>query len=161
MWRLGASRFNLQAPNLHMSCNYFNSLWPSDAICHLRTLPSLVQVMALCPTGNKPSPESIITWHLVGNKLHWNLNQNIKLFIPQNAFAIAVYIISAILFRPHCVKRYAWIHTIDSENYLIEWPNFCSGLNELLNVMAWLKHCSFQQKWWFISIVSGEEHVHA
>ena len=49
----------------------------------------------------------IVNWTL-RNKLQWNLNQNTKLFIYENAFENAVCEMAAILSRGRWVKMYAW-----------------------------------------------------
>ena len=59
------------------------SFWAGDIIWHHRPLSSLVQVMACCPTA--PSHYLNQCWHTVNwtlwNKLRWNFNQNIMIFI--------------------------------------------------------------------------------
>ena len=40
----------------------------------------------------------------LGNKLEWNLNQNLYIFIQENAFENVVWNMAAILSRPQCVN---------------------------------------------------------
>ena len=40
----------------------------------------------------------------LGNKLQWNLNRNVYIFIQENAFANVVWKMAAILSRPQCVN---------------------------------------------------------
>ena len=47
-------------------------------------------------------------WNLInwtgGNKLHWNLNRNLYIFIPENTLENVVWKIAAILYQPQFVK---------------------------------------------------------
>ena len=65
----------------------------------------LVQVMACHLWGTKPLPEYwlITNWNL-WNKLNWNLDQNIKIFIQENAMKYVIHIMSVILPRPQRVN---------------------------------------------------------
>ena len=74
------------------------------------TGPALVQVMAYRLFGAKPLPETMLTFvnRTIRNKIQWNSNQNLKLFIPKNAFANIVCEMEGILSREkwvnHCLK---------------------------------------------------------
>ena len=46
---------------------------------------------------------NIVNWTL-GNKLQWNFNRNLHIFIQENAFEIVVRNLAAILSRSQCVK---------------------------------------------------------
>ena len=46
---------------------------------------------------------NIVNWTL-GNKLQWNLNRDLYIFIQENAFENVVRKLAAILSRPQCVK---------------------------------------------------------
>ena len=47
-----------------------------------------------------------VYWTL-GNKLHWNLNQNLNIFIQENAFENVVWNMVAILSQPQCVTIFS------------------------------------------------------
>ena len=64
-------------------------------------------------------------WNIVnltlGNKLQWNLNRSLYIFIQENAFESVVWKMVAILSRPQCVKGHAKGHA----NWLfscVYWP---------------------------------------
>ena len=46
---------------------------------------------------------NIVYWTL-GNKLQWNRNRNLSIFIQENAFENVVWKMAAILSRPQCVN---------------------------------------------------------
>ena len=48
---------------------------------------------------------NILNWTL-GNKLQWNLNRNLNIFIQENAFENVVWKMATILSRPQCVNFY-------------------------------------------------------
>ena len=48
---------------------------------------------------------NIVNWTL-GNKLQWNLNRNLNIFIKENAFENVVWKMAAILSRPQCANIY-------------------------------------------------------
>ena len=92
----------------------FKSLSRSDAwYWHKsRSINVLVAVMAYCPTT--PSPDqatshylnqcwNIVNW-TIGNKVQWNLNRTLCIFVLENAFEIVVWKLAAILSRPQCVN---------------------------------------------------------
>ena len=80
----------------------FSALWPDDAYIRQRTRLSLVQLMACCLFGTKPSPEPM--------QAYFHLNPSFKLeFINRNAFQNVFYKMSAIFFIPQCVNSWwAW-----------------------------------------------------
>ena len=48
-----------------ISYKFINSLWSNDTICHQTSRSTLVQVMACCLLGNKPSSELMLTcWQM-------------------------------------------------------------------------------------------------
>ena len=80
-----------------------NSLWPCDTIYHHRTLLSLLQVMAWHLFVAKPLPEArlkLLSIGPSGTKI-WIWIQN---FSFSNAFENVLCKMSAIWFRPQCVK---------------------------------------------------------
>ena len=81
-----------------------NSSPPSVAYMNRWTRSALVQVMACCLFGAKPLPEPMLTyWEL--NQIQWNLNQNTKLFIHENAFENVIWKMVAISSRPQWAKH--------------------------------------------------------
>ena len=72
--------------------------------------------MACFLAGAKPLSEPC--WNTVnwtpGNKLQWNLNWNLYVFIQENAFEIVVRKFVAILSRPQCVKGPAGVSGMPS-----------------------------------------------
>ena len=46
---------------------------------------------------------NIANWN-PGNKLQWNLNQNLHIFIQENAYENVIWKMAATLSRPQCVK---------------------------------------------------------
>ena len=93
--------------------------------------PSLVQIMALHRTGDKPLSEpplvQIVAWHRPGdichylnqywnivtwtiqNKRRWNFNRNTYIFIQGNAFESVVNLMAAILYRLKCIKDRSYL----------------------------------------------------
>ena len=63
--------------------------------------------------GLSPGRRQAIIWtnagilliDTLGNKLQWNLNRNLNIFIQENAFENVVWKMAAILSRPQCVKH--------------------------------------------------------
>ena len=86
-----------------------NSSPPSDAYMRQWIGSALVQIMACCLFGTKllfkPMQGSIVNWN-IRNKLQWNLNQNTKNFIHENASENTIYEIVAILSRGRLVKAH-------------------------------------------------------
>ena len=81
-----------------------NSSPPSDAYMHQWIKSALVQIMTCRLFSAKPLSNPcwvIVNWTL-RNKLQWNLNQNTKLFIHENAFEIVK--MAAMLSRGRWVK---------------------------------------------------------
>ena len=74
-------------------------------IC-VNKLTIIVQIMACCLAGAKPLSEcwNIVNWTL-GNKLQWNFNQNLNIFIQENAFENVIWKMAAIWSRPQCVNE--------------------------------------------------------
>ena len=73
--------------------------------------------MACRLDGAKPLSEptmDIVNWTL-GNKLNWNLNRNVYVFIQENAFENVVWKMAAILSRPQCVKMKELRHVCSDE----------------------------------------------
>ena len=65
-----------------------NSLTPSAAYMHQRIRSALVQIMACCLFGAKPLSKPMLGYYGMGpswNKFQGNFNQNIQLFIYENA----------------------------------------------------------------------------
>ena len=64
--------------------------------------------------GSSPGRRQAIIWtkcwdtvnRTLGNKLQWNLNRNLYIFIQENAFENVVWKMAAIMSRPQCVKAY-------------------------------------------------------
>ena len=62
-------------------------------------------------TGLSPAPSHYLNqcWNIVnwtpGNKLQWNLNRNLYIFIQENALENIVWKIAAILSRPQCDNK--------------------------------------------------------
>ena len=75
--------------------------------------------------GNKPSHYLIQCWNIVNrtlrNKLQWNLDQNLYIFIQVNAFENVVWKMAAILSRPQCVNQHRtlWVWEDEHANNLI------------------------------------------
>ena len=68
--------------------------------------PPLVQIMACRLVGAKPLSEpklEICNW-ILANKLQWNLNQNLYIYIQENASENVVWKMVAMLSRPQCVN---------------------------------------------------------
>ena len=53
---------------------------------------------------------NIVNW-ILGNKLQWNFNQNLHIFIQENVFHNVVCEMAAILSKPQCVN---WIYVLMS-----------------------------------------------
>ena len=96
-----------------------NSLRPSDTYMRRQPRTSLFQIMACLLFGAKPLSEPMLEYWTLWNKLQWNLNQNLNIFIDENVFENDVCEIAAILSRPQCVKCYTqysatcWILQLD------------------------------------------------
>ena len=78
-----------------------NSLWPSDAIWRKWTWTTVVQVMACHLFGTKPLPESTILLLIEPLGTHLDEIWIIKTFYFKK---ICFKMLSAILFKPQCVK---------------------------------------------------------
>ena len=82
-----------------------NSSRPSDAYMRQWNISSLVQIMAcawLAPSHYLNPCRNILHW-ILRNKLQWNLNSNLYIFIQENAFSYVVWKMAAILSRPQCL----------------------------------------------------------
>ena len=89
-----------------LSISFLNSSSPSAAYIHQRMGSTLVQIMACCLLGAKPLSKwmlVVVNWTL-GNKLQWNLNQNLNFFIHQNVFENVVCKMGAFLARGRWVN---------------------------------------------------------
>ena len=58
----------------------------------------------MVPSHHLNQCRNIVNWTL-GNKLQWNINRNLYIFIKENAFEIVVWKMVAILSRPQCVNE--------------------------------------------------------
>ena len=103
-----------------------NSLRPSEA-CMRRYINDhwFRQWLATCtaPSHYLNQCWNIVNWTL-GNKLKWSLNQNLYIFLQENAFENAVRKTAAILSRPQCVN-------VDQEM----WPDIATIYNTMFNVL--------------------------
>ena len=70
---------------------------------------------------------NIVNWAL-GNKLQWNLNRNLYIFIQENAFENVVWKMAAILSRPQCFKWHIGSFYISSAG-----PVFMRRKNLIIN----------------------------
>ena len=87
--------------------SFLKSSRPSDAYMHRQPSASLVQIMPWCLFGTKPLSEPmlsyIVNWTF-RNKLQWNFDQNLNIFIQEIAFENAICEMAAILSRPQYVN---------------------------------------------------------
>ena len=90
--------------------SYFILLWRICMICLPIFLTSWGWVMHIIFLVAWPALShylnqcwNIVNW-TIGNKLQWNLNPNLYIFIQENAFEIVIRKLVAILSQPHCVK---------------------------------------------------------
>ena len=94
---------------------------------------------------------NIVNWTL-GNKLQWNLNRNLNIFIEENAFE-NVWKMAAILSRPQCVNCNGTVYTgqtADSVTMVTIWMLFGLLCFFLSLGLFWLMVlCNFfgQQPW--------------
>ena len=65
---------------------------------------SFIQIMACSMFGSDPLSEPMLEYYqfTLGDKLQWNFNRNLKIFIHENTFENVCKIVS-ILSRPQCV----------------------------------------------------------
>ena len=103
---------------------------------------ALVQIMACRLFGAKPLSELCwvnVIWTL-RNKLQWNCNQNMKLFIHENASENIVCEMAAILSRKRWVKFRVWMSNYIPHFYIgvINYPylNLSTGLADLYKQMG-------------------------
>ena len=54
---------------------------------------------------------TIVDW-IPGDKLQWNLNRNLHIFIRENVFENVIRKMAAILSRPQCVKHGPYCHMV-------------------------------------------------
>ena len=80
------------------------------SVAYVLTMPSLVQIMVKAKPLSDPRPShyliwcwNIVNWTL-GNKSKWNFNQNLYIFIDENAFENVACEMMAILSGPQCVN---------------------------------------------------------
>ena len=126
---------------------------------------------------------NIVNWTL-RNKRHWNLNQNLYIFIQENGFENVVWKMAAILSRPQCVNTLwpeqnykhfgddnfrcislnenAWI----CQEYFIEMCSWGSLENKSTPavVMAWRRNVfkldsSMSCKWCMVTVVNRACHT--
>ena len=100
----------------------FNSLRPSDAYMRRWTNHHWFRQWLVAwpaPSHHLNQCWNIVNWTL-GNKLQWNINRNLYIFIQENAFEIAVWKIAAILPRPQWVKQKC--HSEQAHHLFREWP---------------------------------------
>ena len=87
-------------------CNTLNSLRPSDA--YMRRWSNHHWFREWLVAWSAPSHYLNRCWNIVnrtlGNKLQWNLNRNLSIFIQENLFEIVVWKMAAILSRPQWVN---------------------------------------------------------
>ena len=92
---------------MHSVNHIANKLWPSNFIWHWRFRSTLDQVKAYLLTAPSHYLNQcwliIVNWTL-GNKLHWNSNQNTNIFYQENTIKNVVSKMVTILFGPQCVK---------------------------------------------------------
>ena len=89
---------------------HVNSLRPSDAYIHQQTQSPPVQIMVcrlFAPSHYPNQCGYIVNW-TNGNKLQWNFNGNLYIFIQENAFETVVCEEAAILSRGRWVNYITW-----------------------------------------------------
>ena len=118
---------------------------------------SLIQIMACCHSA--PSHYLNHCWNIrivnltFGNQLQWNFNQNLNIFIQENAIENVVCEIAAILSGPQCVN---WLH-MPLFSMRVNFNKLCHfreeksyGIEIRNNVSKWLTKCltpSPRTKW--------------
>ena len=87
---------------------------------------------------------NIVNWTL-GNKIKWNLNRDLNIFIQENAFENGVWKMAAVLSRPQCVKR-RQLHPTAFEIRTCKY-NYIQP--KTMNVITWLclNTLRSRQKW--------------
>ena len=91
-------------------------------------------------TGEFPTQRTVPSYYLnqcwdivnqtLGNKLQWNLNQNLWIFIQVNAFEYVVWKMAAILSRPQCGEILRQLYNYPSIIYLT--------LKEIGKLIKWI-----------------------
>ena len=108
------------------------------------------------------------------NRLQWNLNRNLYVFIPENALENVVWKMSAILSRPRCKymllhlqRNFTWIRKLQFAN-IFSMIDYCTGLylpqslhsNILdLDIVRWPKY-ELQIKYFFDLYFSTSTKLH-
>ena len=110
----------------------FISLKPGGVFLRLRNGPSLVQVMDCRLTGAKSFSEPMLTYCGLKpwKQLQWNVNQNTKISIQENAFKL----------------------------WSAKWLSFCSGLNTLTvacGTVSWKSLLKWKSRGWFNACFSS------
>ena len=107
--------------------HFFNSFPPSAAYMCQWTRSALVQVTACRLFDTKPLPEPMLAYCQL-NKLQWNFNRYIKLFIHENAFESVVCKMASISFRGRWVHCTVIQHCqMSSVKYQFSYCGTCNG----------------------------------
>ena len=98
---------------VHQSLVTINSFSPSAAYILQWIRSALVQIMAWCLVGAKQLSEPMLEYFMrtIRNKLQWDFNRNLYIFVQENAFENVVWKMAAILSRPQCVKTFSALRT--------------------------------------------------
>ena len=91
--RIISTPYNMMWLQYWCASVWYNSSPPSAACMRQWTRQASVQIMACRLFGAKPLPKPMLTFcQLIHrNKLQWNVNQNTKLFINENAYENVVW----------------------------------------------------------------------
>ena len=82
--------------------------------------------MACRLSGAKPLSKPMLAYYInwtIGNKLQWNLNWNLHVFIQENGYENVVRKYSAILSRPQCVNFISNKYTATTQAHLETFRN--------------------------------------
>ena len=109
---------------------WVNTLRPSDA--YMRQWSNHHWFRELLVAWSAPNHYlnqcwDIVNWTL-GNKLQWNLNRNLNVFIQENVFEIVVWKMAAILSRPQWVNSQRTLHSLLLQGKL--WMVVCKDCGE-------------------------------
>ena len=98
---------------VHQSLVTINSFSPSAAYILQWIRSALVQIMAWCLVGAKQLSEPMLEYFMwtTRNKLQWDFNRNLYIFVQENAFENVVWKMAAISSRPQCVKTFSALRT--------------------------------------------------
>ena len=100
----------------------------------------------LASLNYKPSHYLNQCWNIVnwtpGNKLQWNLNRNLYIFIQENTYENGVYEMVSILSQPQWVNicHFFILHTTTEESYIVGLEQDCS--NSIANALELLQSCT-------------------